>query len=148
MAFELQNERARIYRWLESIIPQSVVAEYLKTSKSKWWESAAQQKLLFYDLLGLQGQKHRKTGKPTMDAEALETLRSKNPEYERIFSALSLSRSISVFFNTFISAQLEPDGRLRCSFNTAGTETFRWSSSENAFWRGTNLQNIPKGEEE
>jgi hypothetical protein len=36
---------------------------------------------------------------------------------------------------------------MKCSFNTAGTETFRWSSSTNAFWRGTNLQNIPKGEE-
>lgn len=148
MAFELQNERIKIYAWLEKLIPQSIVAPYIKSSKSKWWESSGQQKILFYDIIGLQGQKHRKTGKPTMDAEALETLKSKNPEYSRIWEALSMARSISVFFNTFISAELEFDGRLKCSYNTAGTETFRWSSSENAFWRGTNLQNIPKGEEE
>lgn len=147
MAFELQNERGKIYRWLEKIIPQSFVAPFLKTSKSKWWESTAQQKLLFYDILGLSGQTNRKTGRPTLDAEALETLKRKNPEFTRLWDALSMSRSISVFFNTFISAELEADGRLKCSYNTAGTETFRWSSSENAFWRGTNLQNIPKGEE-
>jgi uracil-DNA glycosylase len=148
MAFELSSERSRIYKWLSSIIPQSVVAPYIGASKKSWWESTSQQKILFYDLLGLSGQRNRKTGKPTLDAEALETLKAKNPEYSRIWDALGLSRSISVFFNTFISAELEPDGRLKCSYNTAGTETFRWSSSENAFWRGTNLQNIPKGEEE
>jgi uracil-DNA glycosylase family 4 len=149
MAFELQAERQRIYEWLSNIIPQSVVAPYVgKTSKSQWWASPDQQKTLFYELLGLSGQRNRKTGRPTMDAEALETLKMKNPEYSRIWDALTMSRSISVFHNTFISAELDFDGRMRCSFNTAGTETFRWSSSENAFGRGTNLQNIPKGEEE
>ncbi|HWI68255.1 MAG TPA: DNA polymerase, partial [Nitrospiraceae bacterium] len=39
------------------------------------------------------------------------------------------------------------DGRLRCSFNVAGTETFRLSSSKNAFNSGLNLQNIPPGGE-
>ena len=37
---------------------------------------------------------------------------------------------------------------MRCSFNVAGTETFRWSSSKSAFDKGTNLQNIPEGDEE
>lgn len=147
MGFELATERGRIYDWLKSLIPQSVVAPYIGGSKSSWWESPAQQKTLFYDILGLPEQRNRKTKRPTMDDEALENLKGKAPEFTRIFEALSLSRSISVFFNTFIKAELEIDGRMKCSFNTAGTETFRWSSSENAFWRGTNLQNIPKGEE-
>jgi DNA polymerase I len=34
---------------------------------------------------------------------------------------------------------------MRCSFNVAGTETYRFSSSKNAFGTGMNLQNIPKG---
>jgi DNA polymerase-1 len=34
---------------------------------------------------------------------------------------------------------------MRCSFNIAGTETYRFSSSTNAFGSGLNLQNIPKG---
>lgn len=148
MAFDLMTERDNIAGWLSSLIPQSMVAPYLKTSKASWWQSPAQQKLLFYDLLGMTAQMNRKTKKPTIDDEALENLKAKYPEYTRIWEALSMIRSIGVFFSTFISAELEPDGRLKCSYNTAGTETFRWSSSENAFWRGTNLQNIPRGQEE
>jgi DNA polymerase-1 len=34
---------------------------------------------------------------------------------------------------------------MRCSYNLCGTETFRLASSSNAFGRGTNLQNLPKG---
>jgi DNA polymerase-1 len=34
---------------------------------------------------------------------------------------------------------------MRCSYNIAGTETFRLSSSQDAFDSGMNLQNIPKG---
>ena len=37
---------------------------------------------------------------------------------------------------------LDPDGRMRCSYNVAGTENARWSSSKNVHGRGTNLQNI------
>lgn len=37
---------------------------------------------------------------------------------------------------------LDADCRMRCSYNVVGTENGRWSSSENAFGRGTNLQNI------
>lgn len=41
-----------------------------------------------------------------------------------------------------LRSPLDPDGRMRCSYNVVGTENGRWSSSENAFGRGTNLQNI------
>lgn len=37
---------------------------------------------------------------------------------------------------------LDPDGRMRCSYNVAATENWRWSSSKNVYGRGTNLQNI------
>lgn len=147
MGFDLAQEKSNINQWLSSLIPQSWMGGLEGGSKKMWWESVAQQKTLFYDILGMKEQTKRKTGKPTIDDEALENLKVKYPEFNRIWAALSLQRSISVFFNTFIRAELEPDGRLKCSYNTAGTETFRWSSSENAFWRGTNLQNIPKGEE-
>jgi hypothetical protein len=46
-----------------------------------------------------------------------------------------------------LEAKLSPDGRLRCSFNIAHPETHRWSSNSNGFGEGTNLQNIPKGDE-
>lgn len=41
-----------------------------------------------------------------------------------------------------LKSPLEPGNRISCSYNVAGTENWRWSSSANAFGRGTNLQNI------
>lgn len=150
MGFNLAFEKARINEWLRDLMPQSILGDLApKTSKKFWWDSVSQQKTLFYDILGFPRQINRKTGQPTVDGEAIEKLRTKLPELERFWKALEMQRSISVFHNTFISAQLEPvTGRAKSSFNTAGTETFRWSSSTNAFWRGLNLQNIPMGEED
>lgn len=149
MGFQLAFERGRINEWLRGLIPQNFLDGYApKNSKSEgWWESTHQQKTLFYDLLGLPMQKNRKTGRPSLDDAALENLKKRAPEYTLIWEALSAQRSIGVYHSTFVTAELEPDGRAKCSFNTGGTETFRWSSSTNAFWRGMNLQNVPLGEE-
>ena len=57
-------------------------------------------------------------------------------------------RSLGVFRSTFVDSKLDIDGRIRCSYNVAGTDTFRFSSSQNAFGSGMNLQNIPKGNED
>lgn len=152
MGFQLQFELQRVNEWLGKIIPQSWLLESdfaPKTSKKRWWESPKQQKDLFFDILGFPRKTSRKTGNASLDAEAIEKLRKEVPWAARLWDALESARSIGVFYNTFIKAELEPgtEPRMKCSFNTAGTETFRWSSSTNAFWRGTNLQNIPKGEE-
>jgi len=52
-----------------------------------------------------------------------------------------------VFLSTFIMMPLDQDSRMRCSYNICGTETYRFSSSKNAFGSGGNLQNLPKGDE-
>lgn len=148
MAIDLLQEQGRLYSWLASMIPQEWLRPFVKTSKKQWYQSNQQQQILFYELLGLAKQTKRKTGRPTLDFEALETLRKKHPELTRIFTALIDLRSVNVFYNTFVSAEIEPNGRIKCSFNTTGTETLRWSSSANAFGRGTNLQNIPAGDED
>lgn len=147
LAFELMSALESRHTWLSSIIPQDTLRPHLRASKSNWWTSVAQQKLLFYELLGLKGQINRKTGRPTINFEALQELKRRNPEFTRLFDCLIECRSIQVYNSTFIQAELDRDNRIRCSFNTTGTSTFRWSSSENAFGRGTNLQNIPIGEE-
>ena len=41
-----------------------------------------------------------------------------------------------------LETEVDSDGRMRTSYNIAGTESERWSSSSNAFGTGTNLQNI------
>ena len=86
----------------------------------------------------------------TCDDEALQKLAAREPLLRPIISAISDIRTLQVFLSTFISAKLDVDGRMRCSFNIGGNAkgksapyTLRLSSSKNAFDSGANLQNIP-----
>jgi uracil-DNA glycosylase family 4 len=99
----------------------------------------------FYSDLKLPPVKNRKTGAVTTNREALEILERKEPLVIPITSRIEALRSLGVFNSTFVCAALDRDGRMRCSFNVAGTTTYRWSSSSNAWGTGTNLQNLPKG---
>lgn len=42
-----------------------------------------------------------------------------------------------------LETEIDPDGRMRTSYNIGGTETWRLSSSSNAFGSGGNVQNWP-----
>ena len=103
---------------------------------------------LFYGEFKLPVQIDRKTKRPTLNAKALAELGKKEPLLKPLFDLIDKKRSLGVFLSTFCLMPLDTDGRMRCSFNACGTETMRFSSSENAFGNGGNLQNIPKGEEE
>lgn len=58
-----------------------------------------------------------------------------------IISCILAIREISKRLEV-LETEVSPDGRLRTSYNIAGTETGRLSSSADAFGDGTNLQNI------
>jgi len=90
----------------------------------------------------------KKTYNPTTDEKALIELASREPIIKPLTDLISETRSVGVFLSTFIQMPLDHDKRMRCSFNVGGTETFRFSSSGDAFGSGGNLQNIPKGNEE
>lgn len=109
--------------------------------------SPKQMSQLFYDDLQLPKIFNRATGTPTLNDDALARLAAKEPLIRPLIKAISEYRSLGVFLGTFIKAPLDDDQRMRCSYNICGTETYRFSSSENAFGSGTNLQNIPKGYE-
>lgn len=145
LALQLATAREQYASWFERMFPQSLSET---SSDTKWYDSTYQQRDIFTEQFGLRLPLHRKTGQPTFGKEALGTLSARHPEFIRLFESLRDYRSLGVFYNTFVKAPLDPDGRMRCMFNTSGTETFRWSSSSNAFGRGTNLQNIPSGNEE
>jgi DNA polymerase-1 len=82
-----------------------------------------------------------KDGKPTADKKALEKLAVKNPEFREVINVRESRKLISVY----LDAPIDPiDGRWHASFNSAGTETGRLSSSKGVFGSGTNLQNVPK----
>lgn len=84
----------------------------------------------------------------TCDDHALDTIAKREPLLRPLCSIIQEYRSLGVFLSTFIRAELDIDQRMRCSYNPTGTETYRLNSSTNAFGCGTNLQNIPKGDED
>jgi DNA polymerase I-like protein with 3'-5' exonuclease and polymerase domains len=151
LGFELMETYNDLATTILSIIPQAWAGEPGKSAKTKepvmWYSSPKQTKWVLGEMLGLPIPTSRKTGTETLGKEALNELREKFPIWRPLFDLLSDIRSVGVFISHFIRAPLDPDRRMRCSFNPAGTETFRWSSSKNAFGRGANLQNLPSGDE-
>lgn len=108
-------------------------------------KSPKQMMELFYDELGQPPVLSKKTGNATTDDEALRRVSTREPILKPITNCISELRSLGVFHSTFISAPLDLDGRMRTSFNIAGTDTYRFASSKNAFGSGLNMQNIPSG---
>ena len=110
-------------------------------------KSPKQMQDVFYRLLAQKPIKNRKTGSITTDDSALEKISVREPLLKPVCDVIRDLRSLGVFRSTFLEAPVDLDQRMRCSFNIAGTETYRFSSSENAFGSGMNLQNIPKGDD-
>jgi DNA polymerase I-like protein with 3'-5' exonuclease and polymerase domains/uracil-DNA glycosylase len=136
VTLELMNSIASHEEWLNT-----VCSHPLNVGSSKQMQS------FFYDDLRLPIQRHRKSGRPTLDDKALETLAIRQPLIRPLVKTIQNLRSLRVFLNTFAKAPLDFDRRMRTEFNVVGTETYRFSSSENPFGSGTNLQNLPKGNE-
>lgn len=107
------------------------------------WRSPLQLKDLLYGTLGLPPKKKRNSkGEyvPTVDRDTLEALEvyfTAQPIIGHILRLRDLGKKISV-----LRTSIDSDGRLRTSFNIAGTSTGRFSSSLSDFGTGTNLQNI------
>jgi DNA polymerase-1 len=100
----------------------------------------------FYHDLGIAGVKNLTGDSFTTNSPAMATIAAREPLLQPVCQLIVELRSIGVFLSTFINADLDTDGRMRCSFSIAGTNTFRLASSENAFGSGMNLQNIPVAE--
>lgn len=108
--------------------------------------SPKQMKAFFYDDLKLPVMwKRRADGSrsPSLDDASMEALKWREPLMRPIFKNIAESRTIGIFRSNFLRAKLGEDNRLRCSYNICGAETFRFSSSKDAFGNGTNLQNVP-----
>ena len=115
--------------------------------------SPKQMKLLVYKDFNVKEIKARKANakgqrNATLDKEAIQLVKRREPLLIPFLELVEEYRSARVFSSTFVKALLDEDNRLRCYFNIIGTETMRFSSSKNAFGRGCNFQNIPKGDEE
>ncbi len=105
--------------------------------------SPDQLKALFYETMHLPqvwlSQKGER--KLSTNREALEKLNEylyARPFVSCILAARDLAKQLEVF-----ETEIDSDGRYRTSYNIAGTNAGRPSSSENAFGTGGNAQNIP-----
>lgn len=111
-----------------------------------WWRSPQRLMNLFYDILGLTPVKKRSAANgrmmPTINREALEKLSVyfiAEPLCAHILALRDLDKKRS-----FLETGIDPDGRMRCNFNIAGTNTGRLASSLSDFGTGGNLQNIDR----
>lgn len=103
-------------------------------------------KWFFLEALGFKPKKHKKTKQISLGKEVLEEYKQECKVITPVVNAIVECKSLRTFKKNFATMPIDGDSRIRCYYNIAGTETFRWSSSESAFDTGTNLQNVPKGD--
>ena len=107
--------------------------------------SPEQVKIVLYDLLKLP--KRTKDGKLTTDEEALKSLLADAaPDAREFIVSLLRLGKLDTIRSIAVRIAPGPDGRIRTTYNPAGTETGRFSSSETFLIESTNLQNLPKRE--
>jgi uracil-DNA glycosylase family 4 len=93
----------------------------------------------FYTELG--NKPYTKQGSVTTDEKALKRLARKGIKAASVVLDIrGKTKLASTYLDT---SKIDPDGRVRCSYNPVGTRFSRLSSSENIFGTGMNLQNQP-----
>ena len=109
------------------------------------WRSPVQVGKLLYDVMGLPEQKKRNTSgifARSSDREALEKLESyfiAEPIVKHMLHMRDIGKALG-----FLEGEIDNDGRMRTSFNIAGTNTGRFSSAASDFDTGGNLQNVDR----
>lgn len=102
------------------------------------WRSNEDLQRLFYHYLQIP--EVRKKGRPSADRDALEKIAAytvAQPIVAHILALKDIGKKIGV-----LRTAVDPDGRIRTSYNIAGTSTGRFSSSLSEFGTGGNLQNV------
>jgi len=134
---EFEKDRDLLKESLDEILSEGIGVHDLNPNSPK------QLKALFYETLGLPPIKKRNAKgfyEPTVNRDALEQLDNyflAQPLVSHILGIRDLNKKIGV-----LKTSIDPDGRIRTSYNIAGTTTGRFSSSLSDFGTGTNLQNI------
>src|SRR5262245_35307699 len=141
---DYNNDVDRLERQLYSIVNDGVgYGEFRTIGKSRAWRSRDQVAALLYDVLRLpEVRKRNEKGDMvrTVNRDALEKLQLyfiAQPIISHILSLRDLGKKISV-----LETEIDPDGRIRTSYNIAGTTTGRFSSAYSDFGTGGNQQNI------
>ncbi len=134
----LKERRLKLERML-NLFAQAVNGKDLNHN------SPIQLKQILYSDLGLPPVVSYKGGKSKIstDRAALEQLGEFYPRAKPFSKTILALRDITKQLSV-LDSKRDEDGRIRCSYNVAGTETGRWSSSTSPWRTGTNLQNVTK----
>jgi DNA polymerase-1 len=134
----------RLAEQLNAIIRDGIGFDFEITKNRKNpYPSDQQLQDLFFNVMGLPVQYQRGANgerRPTVNRDALEKLEHyfyAEPIIKHLLALRDIGKKIS-----FLSTSVDGDGRLRTSFNIAGTTTGRLASSYSDFGTGTNLQNV------
>lgn len=140
----LYSDIDRLEQQLHRIVHDGTgYTEFRDSGRTKAWRSNVQVAALLYDVLKLPAIRKRSVNgelSRTVNREALERLQIHfiaRPIVSHILLLRDIGKKISV-----LQTEVDPDGRLRTSYNIAGTTTGRFSSSFNDFGTGGNVQNI------
>jgi len=108
-----------------------------------FFNSSQQIQNLFYNVMRIHPIETHFGGetKRPMDEETLEKIRTRFPRARIIAAAILACRSLSKQREK-LEMEIDPDWRIRTSFNIAGTNEGRWSSSKSFTGTGGNLQNV------
>jgi DNA polymerase I len=101
--------------------------------------SPKQKAEILFDKLGLKSVSSTASGARSTDSATLEALKGTHPIIDHLIAYSELQKLRSGYTAT-IPKITDSDGRLRCSFNSCGTKTGRFSCSE------PNLQNQPNND--
>lgn len=126
-------------RKVDSVLQEFAFAIWGKSLNPR---APEQLKSFFYDTMQLPEQWISQKGirKMSMNREVLEKLETylyARPIIACCLHIRELKKQLEVLLT-----EVDPDGRMRTSYNIAGTETGRWSSSASSSGTGTNLQNL------
>ena len=139
-----RSDSDRLERNLYRIVHDGVgYTNFSNTGKTKAWRSNSHVAALLYDVLRLpEIRKRNERGElaRTVNRDALERLQIHfiaQPIIAHILALRDFGKKIGV-----LETKIDSDGRLRTSYNIAGTTTGRFSSSFNDFGTGGNLQNV------
>lgn len=143
LILEVQSELASREQFLMDVFTHPINVRSPKQMQTLFYEDLRQAPIMTRAKKGV-------PSKVTINDEALQTIAKREPLLRPIVNCIADMRTLGVFLSNFLLSPLDEDNRFRCSYNIGGSstgktapKTYRMSSSENAFGRGGNLQNIP-----
>lgn len=133
---ELARAQVSTMEWITTVLGHPINLRSHPQMLNLYYKDLAQKVVMTRAKLG-------QPSHPTTDDEALDLISKREPALKPLNDKVLHWRSLATLVDNFMEARTDDEGRMSCSFNICGTETYRFSSSENAFGIGMNLQNIP-----